>query len=170
MNEPAIYISLVSILVAAVSLGWNIYRDVIVKPKIKVTITRGSIYHPPYPEGRQRVCVSATNFGPGKTRACMLRLKQSSWWRKIFRRETDATLMPDYEDPLSEKLPKDLDIGDKVCLSFRLLPNLFIKGNSTHIGIADPFGRIHWCSRKNYKHAKELHLKRDAQQDNEQSG
>ncbi len=36
LGAVAIFISVFSILIAAFSLGWNIYRDVILKPKVKV--------------------------------------------------------------------------------------------------------------------------------------
>lgn len=103
--------------------------------------------------------VSITNFGPGKTKATMLQLRKTSLWRWLFRRQVYAVLMPDYEDPLSGRLPSDLDVGDKLDLTFRPSDDIFIKKDDfTQVGISDPFGRTHWISRGEYERVKKLYF------------
>ena len=42
----ALCISLAALLVSMFSLGWNFYRDVILKPRLKVTIKISKIFEP----------------------------------------------------------------------------------------------------------------------------
>lgn len=68
-------------------------------------------------------------------------------------------LMHDYEDPLSGALPTELDVGGKVDLTFRHSADIFIlKPDFTQIGISDPFGAVHWSSRREYKRVRQLYL------------
>src|ERR1700730_2664203 len=122
--QIALFISLGSMLVAATSLGWNIYRDVIRKPKLRITLMVGAVVFSSE-KHVGRVVVTITNFGPGKTRASMLQVRKSSWWRRLFRQQKYAALLHDYEDSLSGRLPAPLDVGEKVDLTFRFAPNMF---------------------------------------------
>ncbi len=66
--EIAIVISIMSVMIAGLSLGWNIYRDIVLKAKVKVSfgivmlVSRGGSARPEY------VNVTATNFGPGSVK------------------------------------------------------------------------------------------------------
>lgn len=42
-DEIAILVSLISLGVAALALGWNIYRDIILKPRLRVTVQKALI-------------------------------------------------------------------------------------------------------------------------------
>ena len=156
----AIFIISVSILVASLSLGWNIYRDIILKAKLKVRFMVGLITHPNLKKPLDRLIISATNFGPGKIKCSMIFIKNSSIWKKIFHKTKIAVLIHDYTDPLSANFPCELDIGD--CGSFFLKNNedCFLLEDWTHIGISDSFGRIHWAPKKNIKEAKKAYKKK----------
>jgi hypothetical protein len=106
-----------------------------------------------------RVIVTITNFGPGKTTAQMLQLRKSSWWRRLFRQQRFAALLHDYEDGMSGRLPARLKVGDKVTLTFRFGSDLFLLQEFTHIGISDPFGRVYWSKRSNYREAQRNYRK-----------
>jgi hypothetical protein len=157
-GQIALLISFGSMLVAATSLGWNIYRDVIRKPKLRVTLIVGAIVYSSK-DHSNRVVITITNFGPGKSQANMLQLRKSSLWRRILRKELYAVLIHDYEDSLSGRLPTVLDVGDKVDLTFRFAPDLFLMQDFTHVGISDPFGRVYWCKRSNYREAQRNYRK-----------
>ena len=165
----AIVISSFSLVLAAIALGWNIYRDVVYRAKLKVSLMWGvvTIGHDreqwPY-----RLFVSITNFGPNDSRASMLHLRKTSLWLRIRRKTVYAMLNPDYEDPLSGKIPADIKVGEKIDLSFRPVEDIFIrKDEFTQIGITDPFGRVHWCSRKHYKMVRQKFLE-DSEHNGEQ--
>jgi hypothetical protein len=154
----AVLISFGSLFVAAISLGWNIYRDVIRKPRLRVVLMNAVItageQDPP-----RRITVSITNFGPTNTRACSLDLRKTSFWRRLFRRQKFAFLLQDYLDPLSGKIPCELGVGEKVIMTFRHLPDMFLESDYNQLGVIDPFGRMHWCSMRNYREVRESYLK-----------
>lgn len=152
-GQIALLISFGWLLVAATSLGWNVYRDVIRKPKLAVTLMVGAIIYSTEAHA-ERVVVTITNFGPGKTTANMLQLRKSSWWRRVFRKQRYAALIHDYADSLSGRLPAPLEVGHKVDLTFRFAPDLFLLQDFTQLGISDPFGRVYWCKRSNYREAR----------------
>ncbi len=167
----AILISCASLVLAAVALGWNIYRDVVHRASLKVTITWGIItLGRDKSDWPHRLVVTITNFGPGKNRACMLHLRKSSLWLRLRRKTINAILMHDYEDVLTSKIPSDLEVGDKIDLTFRAEEQLFIRSdNFNQIGVTDPFGRTHWCKRKDYKRVRKSFLE-DTQHNNSESG
>src|SRR5438105_15817189 len=97
----ALAISFLSLVIAAVSLGWNIYRDVVLKPKLRVAISVAKVIREPHGTNLDRVLVTVTNFGPGKTRAEMLTLRPQ-YWRWLLRKPPRyAVVLYDYQDPLS---------------------------------------------------------------------
>lgn len=155
-GQIALLVSFGSLLVAAISLGWNVYRDIIRKPKLVVTVMVGAIIYS-REKHADRVVVTVTNFGPGKTTANMLQLRKSSWWRRLFRKQ--RLLMHDYSDSLSGRLPTPLDVGDKVNLTFPFASDLFLLHDFTQLGISDPFGRVYWCKKSNYREAQRNYRK-----------
>lgn len=152
-GQVALLISFGSLIVAAISLGWNVYRDVIRKPKLAVRLLVGAIIYS-REDHANRIVVTITNFGPGKTTANMLQLRKSSLWRRIFRRQRFADLIHDYTDSISGRLPAPLEVGDKVNLTFRFGPDLFLLQDFTQLGISDSFNRVYWCKRSNYHEAQ----------------
>jgi hypothetical protein len=156
----AILISVVSILVASLSLGWNIYRDVILKARIKVTFMFGLIVHPNLNKSLERLFLSATNFGPGIIRLKMIYVKESSLLKLILRKTKLAVLLNNNMDPLSAKLPCDLEIGNQMDFLLEFNEDCFLSENWTHIGIKDSFSRVHWAPRKSVKIAKKSYLER----------
>ena len=108
---------------------------------------------------QDRVTLSVTNYGPGNSTAGALRLRKKSLWKSIIRREQQAFLIHDYEDPLSGKLPSKLCPGDDVVLTFRChFDDMFFYEDFNQIGVSDPFGRVHWCSKRQYAQAKKSFL------------
>ena len=161
MNKEtvAIILSIFSLLIAALSIGWNIYRDVILKARLKVHFMVGMIQHATFPEPLERLIVSATNFGPGKVKCSMLHLQNSSIWKRITKKNKHAILIHDYTDPLSSKLPCDLEIGEKADFLFKFEKDSFLLEDWTRIGVSDSFGRIHWAPKKDFIEAKKCTLK-----------
>lgn len=153
-SEIAIIISIISVLLAGLSLGWNIYRDVVLKAKIKVSFSISTIVQQgdstPRPE---YVTITATNFGPGAVNLSMIEIKKSSWWKWLLRKEERAAMIHDYENPLSGQLPHKLEVGEKINLFLPFDESCFLKEEWSHVGINDYFGRTHWARRKDVKAA-----------------
>jgi hypothetical protein len=142
----AIIVSIASAIVASISLGWNIYRDIILKARLKVSIAvvnvlkHGEDISPPY------LNLTVTNFGPGVVTVSTVQLRAWSLWRRLTRRTKFAIVMHDYTNPLSAKLPTKLEVGDKLDLLFPYDEDCFLKDKDfTHVGVYDFFGRVHWA-------------------------
>ena len=161
--EIAIIISIISVQVAGLSLGWNIYRDVVLKAKVNISfgistiVQRGGSDRPMY------VNITATNFGPGAVNLSMVEVKNSSWWKWLLRKEEHAVVIHDYENPLSGQLPHKLEVGEKINLLFPYDENCFLKEGWSHIGVNDYFGRTHWASKKDVKAATQKWKKKFGQ-------
>lgn len=146
----ALLISFVSLIIAAVSLGWNIYRDVVLKANVKVSFGVGKIMKTEPSSGSpEYVIIGATNHGPGSVTLTNIILRNASLWQKIRRREGFLLLMHDYQNPYSSNLPTKLDVGEGIALLFPYDQNCFLKESFSRLGINDTFGRTHWAPRKN---------------------
>jgi hypothetical protein len=151
--EIAIIISIISAAIAGLSLGWNIYREVVLKAKIKISFGIRTIIQYGNPVRPEYVNISATNHGPGSVNLSMVQMKDSSWWRWLFRKEKYAAVIHDFKNPLSGQLPHRLEVGEKIDLLFHYNGDCMLKNGWSHIGISDYFGRTHWAESKQVKEA-----------------
>jgi hypothetical protein len=149
--DPSLLISIVSLILSAVALSWSIHREVL-RPKLKIKISFGQIVSDTRPLSDGKIAITCTNFGPGNTIARDLVLRKTSIWIRLRRKVAIAALIPDFKEPDSESLPKRLDIGDSVLLIFGITaPPFILDDRFNQVGVKDPFGRVHWCSRKDYE-------------------
>ena len=75
MSEIAIGISIISVLIAGLSLGWNIYRDVILKANVKISFAIMTLVQVGISARPEYVNITATNFGPGPVNLSMIEIK-----------------------------------------------------------------------------------------------
>lgn len=150
----AIIIAGFSLLVSAVALGWNIYRDIILKPRLKMRFSLSVIHHQTFPKPITTLVLSATNMGPGQIKCSMIQLRTAPLWRRIIRKTKHAVMIHDHENPLSGQLPARLDVGEGIDLLIRYNAECFLSEDITHIGLSDSFGQIHWAARKDVKRAR----------------
>lgn len=146
-----IIISIISVLLAAIALGWNIFRDIILKARIRLSLRVMALVIPGGQESETKLVLSIVNFGPGPvkiTSAPLLRTK------RFLRKTKYAVLLHDYLDPLSAKFPLELEVGDQKQVHLVFSKDCFLKDDFTDIGVVDTFGRSHWTPRKGYKVAK----------------
>ena len=153
--ELALTISIFSVLVAALSLGWNIYRDVILKARVEIGFGVRTLMRPNQEQHPQYVMISATNHGPGVVSLSSIFMKDTSFLKWLLRRKQLAFIMHDYENPLSAQLPKKLDVADKADFLFPYDKDCLLQGQWSHIGLVDSFGRLHWARKKDVKEANE---------------
>jgi hypothetical protein len=149
-----IVISVLSLSVAVFSLGWNVYRDVILKPKLKVTFMLASIVTVGI-GSEDRILLSAVNMGPGALNLQMIHTRTSSWWRILLRVVQHGVIT--YNNPADgSALPMKLNVGDTADFPFEYGAP-FIAEKFTHIGIRDSFGKVHWARRRDVRRAKRLY-------------
>jgi len=153
-------ISLLALCISVLALGWNIYRDVVLKPRLKTRFSLSTIHHSTLPQPFETLVLSATNFGPGAIKCSMIYLKVAPLWRRLLRLTRLAVLFHDYENPLSGKLPTSLEVGEGVSLLISWREDCFLGEGYTHIGLCDSFGRVHWAPPKHVRKAREAYQKR----------
>jgi hypothetical protein len=137
-----IAISLLALIVSAFSLGWNIYRDVILKPRLRVHLSASKIIGGGLPKPVDTLVLEGTNFGPGAMTCTSIVLKTKH-----------AVLIHDFKNPLSAQLPKKLEVGEKLTLLIPWRQDCFLSTDMTHIGLSDTFGRLHWAPRSDVERA-----------------
>lgn len=145
----AIIVSAISASVACLSLGWNVYRDVILKPRLKVKFALRKLFTPGIDNLSDDVdalskfiSISASNLGARFTTIQKIRIKS-------MKKELLVLTLPNIQ------LPKKLEVGEKV--EFELPYNKgyceFLLGNCSRIGLEDSFDKIHWVKRRDFKKA-----------------
>lgn len=149
----ALFVSIFSVLVAALSLGWNIYRDIILKAKVDVSFAIVTIIHETMPDRPQFINLKATNFGPGPVTISMICVKEAQIWRRLLRKTKYGFITPDYKNPLSGRLPAKIEVGDKIELLLPYDKDSFLRSRFTHIGLNDYYGRTHWAPSRDLKKA-----------------
>jgi len=126
-------------------LGWNIYRDVVLKPKVVVTFAIKKILSEGADPSPDYVGITAVNHGPGPITLNAIVLKQSSFWRRVLRKKRHAILIHDYKNPYSGTLPRRLEVGETLDLFGAFDAGCFLKESFTHLGLSDSFGRSSWA-------------------------
>ena len=133
-------------LLAAVSLGWNIYRDVILKPRVVVSFGQRNIIgagecSPNF------IVINAVNLGPGPVTLNAVVLRDTSILKKLTRKQRYAILLHDDQNPYSTKMPSKLEVGESINLFVNYDDECFIKSHFSDLGISDSFCRTNWASR-----------------------
>jgi hypothetical protein len=160
LEITAIWISIFSAILAATSLGWNIYRDIILKPKLKISFSVRVLVGEGV-KNKSYVFLEGTNFGPGKINCQMITGMNACVWKRKFWAKEHFIVFHDYKNLLSGQLPKTLEVGERISL---LLPysttkDCILTTSFTHIGISDSFGRTHYANSKDIRGAKNQFIK-----------
>jgi hypothetical protein len=153
--EFALVVSVVSVFIASLSLGWNIYRDIVLKARVDVSFAVVTLIDQSRRDRPQYLNIKATNFGPGSVTLSTIVVKDAPIWRRLLRRPRYAIITPDYTNPLSAKLPAKIEVGDKIELLLPHDKDAFLKEQFTHVGLSDYFGRMHWARTRDFKRARD---------------
>lgn len=153
IDQLALIVSIGSAVIASLALGWNVYRDVVLKPKVVVSFSIVFIVHETLPHRPQYMNITATNFGPGAVTLSSIVARNAPLWRRILRKVQYAFITPDYTNALSGRLPVKLDTGDKVELLLPYDAECLLSHTFTHVGLTDFYGRSHWAPRHAMKKA-----------------
>jgi len=146
-------ISLGALIVSVFSLGWNFYRDVILKPRMRVRISISNIVSSEKLEGTF-VSIEGVNHGPGAIICNGIVGRFKPWWKFSKEKKNYFIVIEDYTNPYSDRFPKRLEVGDSVRLLFPYKKENFLLENPWKVGIRDAFSRVHWASGKSLKEAK----------------
>jgi hypothetical protein len=143
-------ISVIALIISGSSIFWNIYRDLILKGKIKTRVQISSLIQAGQPIGTF-IDVTGVNHGPGSITCEAVFFKNSLWRRRIKGEKKYGYVITDIANPFTDKLPKKLEVGEKVTILFPHVANAFLARKPTRVGFKDSFGRVHWAAKKNLK-------------------
>ena len=152
--EIAIVISIFSATTAAFSLGWNIYRDVVLKARLEVMFGVRTLLAANVEARPEYVMISATNHGPGYVTISLIQWKDTSFVKWLLRKRQRGFVMHDYTNPVSAQIPTKLDVGERADFLFPYDKECMLKETWSHIGLIDSFGRSHWARRKDIREAQ----------------
>jgi hypothetical protein len=169
MNK-AILISSISAAVSLFALGWNFYRDVVLKSRVMGSISITNIHHGGQVQGPY-ITLTFVNLGPGKVHLESIYIARLSvirflgrWVAKLFGALPQyAHVMWDYTNTYSSKLPISLDVGEKATFLLNSDQNSFLSVNPTHVGVSDSFGRFHWVRAKSLKVTKSEYFEKNTE-------
>lgn len=134
---------------------------------MKVTVTIGNIHHGDNIYG-QYITIHATNLGPGAIVCESIHMAKKSFfvflhWRilKILRIQNKyAHVVHDYTNQYSDKLPKKLQVGEKIILLLPMDESSLLSFDPSHVGVIDSFGRFHWATRSSLNRAKQEYFEK----------
>ncbi len=153
--SASLTLSIFSIGLACLALGWNIYRDIILKPRVQTTI---GVYDLQLEDGctiDARIEVRATNFGPGEI--VIQNLVASR--RRLLNRPPYVVIIAETRKPGCDSIPARKSVGDTVSFCVPYTGDSFLGQNLLRVGLVDTFGRCHWARRKNLWQAKQQYNK-----------
>jgi hypothetical protein len=153
MKNLPIILSFFSILISGLALGWNIFRDVILKPRLKVRFSISKLAMQGVDEHPTFLRLSATNWGPGAIICNMIVYKYRPWFGFLKWNKEQGVVLYDYSNRLNEKLPKKMEVGDSMDQLLKYEANSVLSQKITHIGFVNSFGRQHFSPRKDVKEA-----------------
>ena len=151
----AIVVSLISICVASLSLGWNIYRDIGLKPRVFVKF---GVTYLDFHEDRKSLAISVTNLGRISITVNAINIKERSFWRNPLKKTKYGYVQPDKGNSISDKLPKKLEAGEDAEFLLPYYENCLLKESLSHIGLQTSFGKIYWTKTRDMKKARKLWL------------
>jgi len=156
----ALCASILALCASFFSLGWNIYRDVILKPRLKVAFGIKSLLR----ENEERrlsemgppmLFLEIVNHGPGEVvcSGAVAKTESFAFLNSLFGKLPYRFIVPDHEHPLNFRLPRRIAVGDKIQIIFPYNQECFLAERPKRIGINDSFDRTHWASRQELKRA-----------------
>jgi hypothetical protein len=150
----ALAISALAFLVSGLALGWNIFRDVILKPRFRVRFEVGQYFIASAPRDKHRLWLDAVNLGPGEVtiEMAVVRTKPAllAWFKK---EESVSLLVNESRYELNSRLPTKLMVAKKMSVSFPLEKNCILDQNPLRIGVRDAYRRNHWAPAKDLEEA-----------------
>jgi hypothetical protein len=150
-------IAVLALMLSGASVLWNIYKDILLKPKLKVKVQISVLLQPETTQKEPFIDTTSTNHGPGALTCESIFAKRRGFFRRY--RPKYLYVIRDYMNPLSAQLPKKLEVGDRMTLLFHHREKAFLARKPTHVGIRDSFGRIHWADRSSVKQAVSEYLR-----------
>ena len=151
MKIDPLIISILSLCLASFSVGWNIFRDLVLKARVRTSFMVGASVGP---AGRETVILAkATNLGPGVVYIQGLTAR-FSWWARLRGNAPYALIIPDHSHRFATALPAKLEVGQSATIIIPYNQECVLGYRVTGVGLTDSFGRTHWVPGADLRRAK----------------
>lgn len=154
ISITALYVSILAFCVGAFSLGWNIYRDVVLKPRLRSRINVMN----PLEDGKlgdPLIIVSGTNHGPGIITCTGIVFQFGSFWERLVRRPSTGIVNLTNGKNVGDDLPRKLDRSEEVTVVLPLTKDCLLSKRPFRVGFYDSFAKNHWVDKLSLKRAVE---------------
>ena len=153
--DPALLLSVVSLVLASISIAWNIYKDVFLRPRSHITgyksfINNGEQEHGPY------ITLRLTNLGPGKIIVTGIVAKESGFLKRVFQRKHGIQLNYDWENQFNTAMPMTADSAESVQQLLRYEESCVLKTRIRSLGFIDSRFKYHWISKEDLRKLKQV--------------
>src|SRR6266550_1311719 len=142
----ALCVSILALSASFLSLGWNIYRDVVLKPRLKVafgikSMLREDEEYRLSQMGPPLLILEITNHGPGEVvcSGAVAKTESFAFLRSLFGKLSYRFITPDFKHPLCFRLPYRILVGEKIQIIFPYNQECFLAEAPMRIGINDSF-------------------------------
>lgn len=140
-------LNITSLGIALFALGWNVYKDIIQKPRIKISFgVYDTVSVPNIELQKTMILFNGVNLGPSDIVIKNIMLKYKK------REKPYAIVLPNME---WKKLPQKVSVGDEIQVVTDYFIDCFLATDFFKAGLIDSYGRYHWVSPKNVQEAKE---------------
>jgi hypothetical protein len=150
----AVVISIFSLSVSFLVLGWNIYRDIVLKPRLKVSLSISKIVSGTTASAL-KIAITVVNYGNRQVTCNGVYTDDSTLWKYILRKKINKAFILEETGMYGQKLPHELDVGRSCSLLIPFNRDCFFSKKYTRVGVGDVYGRIHWVPKNEFKKAKE---------------
>jgi len=142
----ALCVSILALSASFLSLGWNIYRDVVLKPRLKVafgikSMLREDEEYRLSEMGPPLLILEITNHGPGEVvcSGAVAKTESFAFLRSLFGKLPYRFITPDFKHPLCFRVPYRIVVGEKIQIIFPYNQECFLAEAPMRIGINDSF-------------------------------
>jgi hypothetical protein len=153
-------VSVVAIVLSSITLGWTIYKDVIRKPKFRISIAVKNIVSAGKPPDGPHIFLGALNVGPIPNRIGVP-FARKNWLKRRFTDHAHGTcfIYPNHSHWATTKSAARIEAGDTATFILPYEQGCFLEDDFSQVGMSDGFGIIHWAPRRELRKAQEAYRK-----------
>ena len=141
-----------ALLVAAFALGWNVFRDVIQKPRLRVRVGHHSIVQQGVGVLAEVVSVDVVNLGPGPATASSIFARDYTGFLGRFAQDRGGLhLIPMQVHGSGSSLPCRLEVGERRSFFGTWGEGSLAAEDFTHLWVIDTLGRRHKAPKKDVR-------------------
>lgn len=135
---------IITLCISCFALGWNVYRDVFNKPKIKIRIDENSLG-----AGTDNLQINITNEGPGSIEIRRLAVRRGGKFKQLLKQTQKNCIDERADNSGFDRLPIQLgEYEDCDLLVDPIRYEKYLLGDHIYIGIIDSLKRTHWAKYK----------------------